>query len=239
MTIVRSRAVVALILCVALSAAGCAATRARRDEPERSGFLGDYSQLAPEKGYEAQLVYVNPSAAWSRYDSIYLHSVTLWEDEETAKLSPQDQKMLTDLFYKALHDELGTYFTLVDHPTARSIAVRAALTQARGAKVALRTVSSFVPQALVLSTATGLATDTAATVGSASAELEVLDAITNERLAAAVDARAGTKTPFTTRTFSKWADVEAACDRWAERSASFLIRQGVRTKPGAPPAPKE
>jgi Protein of unknown function (DUF3313) len=229
---------VALIACSLLDLAGCAATRGRRGEPERSGFLGDYSELAPREGYEAQLVYVNPAADWSRYRSVYLHSVTLWADEQTTNLSPKDRQMLADLLYKAMRKRLGTYFAIVDHPAADSIAVRAALTQAHGAKVALRTVSSFVPQALVLSTATGLATDTAATVGSATIEMEARDAITDERLAAAIDSRAGTKTPFTTRTFSKWADVEAACDEWAERAAQFLAKQGVQTKPGAPAVEK-
>jgi hypothetical protein len=225
---------IALLACAALDLTGCAATRGRRGEPERSGFLGDYSQLAPREGYEAQLVYVDPNADWSRYRSVYLHSVTLWADDETKNLSPKDRQMLADLLYKALRKRLGTYFAISDHPAADSVAVRAALTQAHGARVALRTVSSFVPQALVVSTVTGLSTDTAATVGSATIEMEASDAVTNERLAAAVDSRAGTKSPVTTRTFSKWADVEAACDEWAQRGAEFLVKQGVQTKPGAP-----
>jgi hypothetical protein len=80
----------------------------------------------------------------------------------------------------------------------------------------------------------GLAADTANTVGSVTAEMEVVDSVSSERLAAAVDERAGTKRIFTTRTFKKWADVEAACRYWAERVGLFLARQGVPQKPGAP-----
>ncbi len=61
--------------------------------------------------------------------------------------------------------------------------------------------------------------------------MEGRDSITNERLAAAVDARAGTK--GITRAFSKWADVQAALDYWAERTELFLEKQGVQQKPGA------
>ena len=32
------------------------------------------------------------------------------------------------------------------------------------------------------------------------------------------------------RAFSKWADVENACNRWAERARDFLVKQGVQQK---------
>jgi hypothetical protein len=48
-------------------------------------------------------------------------------------------------------------------------------------------------------------------VGAASGEAELLDSVTNERLAAAVGAVAGTKGLL--RAFSKWADVQNACDK--------------------------
>lgn len=222
----------ALALVIDLS--GCAATRGRRTPPPASGFLRDYSQLQPREGFDAQLVYVNPAADWSGYDAVLLDSVTLWADQETNRIAPEDRQMLADLLYRALHSELSKYFQVVDRPGAGAIRVRAALTQAQGAKVALRTVGTLVPQALVVSTVAGLATDTAATVGAAALEAEAADAITGERLAASVDSRAGTKALLTTRTFTKWGDVEAACEYWAQRAASFLVRSGVRTKPGAP-----
>ena len=81
-----------------------------------------------------------------------------------------------------------------------------------------------------MSTVAGLGTDTAALVGAASAEAELTDAITNERLAAAVDSRAGTKGIM--RMLSKWADVEAIGDHWAENVRDFLVQQGVQQKPG-------
>ena len=43
-----------------------------------------------------------------------------------------------------------------------------------------------------------------------------------------MDAVAGTKGLL--RAFSKWADVQNACDRWAERMRDFLVKQGVRPK---------
>jgi hypothetical protein len=138
--------------------------------------------------------------------------------------------MLTDLVYRAMHENLGKEFRLVDRPGPDVLRLRAALTQAKGANVPLRTMTTIVPQALLLGTAVGLSADTASTVGTATVEMELLDSITGERLAAAVDQRAGTKSLLTTRTFSTWGDVEAAASFWAERTARFLVKQGVRRK---------
>jgi hypothetical protein len=80
----------------------------------------------------------------------------------------------------------------------------------------------------------GLSADVAATVGSATVEMELRDSITDERLAAAVDSRAGNKALFTKRTFEKWGDVEAADRFWSQRIAWQLARHGVQRKPGAP-----
>ena len=222
-------AIVALVLCVA----SCAAVRGRRGPAEHSGFLGDYSGLSKLEGYEAQKAWLNPDAKWSSYDAVELDSVQIWLHEDTS-LAPDDQKMLTDMLYRALHDQLDRQFRLASAGGPGVIRLRAAITQAKGAKVASRTVSTLLPQALLIGTAVGLAADTANTVGTASAEIELLDAASGERLAAAVDSRAGTKRLFTTRTFSTWGDVEAACQLWAERVAKFLVAQGMQRKPGAP-----
>jgi hypothetical protein len=89
-----------------------------------------------------------------------------------------------------------------------------------------------VPQLRVAGSLVGLAGDTAATVGSATVEMEILDPVTNQRLAAAVDDRAGTKVMFAKRAYQTWGDVAAACEYWSKRIAWQLARQGVQRKPG-------
>jgi hypothetical protein len=226
----RSIGIALLAVACVLPALGCGAVRGRRGTPEESGFLRNYSQLQQREGYEAQLVYVNPRADWSSYRAIEIDSVTLWASQENVKLSKQDQQMLTDLVYKAMHEQLGKEFRIVQEPGPEVLRLRAALTQAKGAKVAMRTMSTLLPQALLLGTAVGLSADTASTVGTATVEMELVDSVTGERLAAAVDQRAGTKSLLTTRTFSTWGDVEAAANFWAERTTQFLVKQGVQRK---------
>ena len=213
-------------------ALGCGAVRSRRAAPELTGFLGDYSRLEPIPELEGQLAYVRDGVDWSRYDAIELDSVTLWATDGTTQLTAEEQQMLTDVLYAALAEELGARFVLADRSGPGVLRVRAALTQAKGANVPMRALSTIVPQALLLGAGVGLSLDTARTVGTATVELEVLDSVTDRRLVALVDQRAGTKSLLAPgRTFATWGDVEAACDFWASRVAEALEKQGVRTKP--------
>lgn len=232
---------VALLLVAPVLATGCAATRGRRGEPEKSGFLGDYSQLKENPEYPAALVYVRPGVQWARYNSIQLDSAGLWLDENTKNLSPEDQQHLTDMLYSSMYRDLSAVFTMVNQPGPDTLRLRVALTQAQGAKVAVRVVTTVVPQLRTAGAIVGLGGDTATTVGSATVEMEILDSVTDDRLAAGVDDRAGTKVLFAKRTFQTWGDVEAACDRWSSRIAWQLARQGVQRKPGVamPEEPSE
>ncbi len=158
---------------VVISSIGCGIirpTRGRRGEAVTSGFLGDYSQLAPREGYPAQEIYINPAAQWSKYNAVYIESTTLWATSESAqKLSKEDQKMLTDMMYKSIHDKLSEKFQIADRPGPNVIKMRMALTEAQGAKVALNVVTTVVPQLRAVSTVVGLGADTASIVGSARA----------------------------------------------------------------------
>jgi hypothetical protein len=219
---------------VALALVACGATREfGRGVPEESGFLRDYSQLKPNPDYPAAKVYIRPGVVWSRYDSVQIDTVTAWTTEEKGKLSEEERQMLTDTLFKALHDQIGQYIQLADQPGPTTLRLRAALTEAEGANVALRTITTVVPQLRLLSTMAGLSADVAETVGTATLEAEVLDSLTGQRLAAAVDSRAGNKALFSGRTFQKWGDVEAAAKLWASRVTWQLVRHGVRRKPGA------
>ncbi|TMA25487.1 MAG: DUF3313 domain-containing protein [Deltaproteobacteria bacterium] len=81
---------------LALASAGCGIIRPTRgrhfEEVERSGFLGDYSELGPREGFEAQEVYVNSKAQWPHYDAIYIQSVTLWVNDPDKKPDPKDRR---------------------------------------------------------------------------------------------------------------------------------------------------
>jgi hypothetical protein len=202
-----------LALCVTLAA--CATTRQPRSKPETSGFLGDYSQLRPGGDDQAQLVYLNPDVDFSEYAAIQIESVTVWGEAGMSSIPSDGRQALTDRLYEAIHDALRKDWSIVHQPGPGVMTLRAALTEAKGSKVALDTVTTAIPQVRLLASAVGLSADTAATVGKARVEGEIRDSLTGIRLMAAVDERVGS------RSFSgvtdKWSDVEEAFAYWAER----------------------
>ena len=123
------RAALYTLIVVLLLAAGCSTTRQTRSV-ETSGFLGDYSQLEEGKRGQAQLVYVNPRADFSRYDAVLLDSVSVWQAEGSKPISDEDAQVLTDYFYNALHEEISKDFRVTAHPGPGVLRLRAALTEA-------------------------------------------------------------------------------------------------------------
>jgi hypothetical protein len=215
------------LVAFALTAVGCAGTRGRRSAPEQSGFLRDYSQLTEREGAAAKLSYLNPQADWSSYDAIWIESVSMWATSKTSEVEPEDQQALIDFFYNALHEELSKDFRIADGPAPGVLQLRAALTEAKGANVPLKAITTIVPQLKLASTLIGTGADIVVTVGEATVEAEVLDSMTKDRLAAAVDQRAGKKWYTQLKT---WSDVKSACEHWAKALRERLIQEGVRRK---------
>ncbi len=205
---------ITVAVCLAAVLVACQTTRQTRGV-QAQGFLRNYSQLREGKGDEAQLIYISPSADWRAYDSIMIDSVSIWYSSKTEKLPAEDRKALTDLLYASLHKQLGQDYNIVNNPGPRTMRLRAAITEAKGARVVGNTLTTIVPQARLLSTLAGLATDTQVFVGKAAIEAEITDSMTSKRLAAAVDERAGAKT--LRGIGGKWKDVDNAFNYWAEK----------------------
>ena len=122
--------------------------------------------------------------------------------------------MLTDHFYQALREQLGKDYRIVEHPGPGVLRLRAAVTEAKGARVVGNAVTSLQPMAKVASSAVGMAADTQVWVGAATFEGEITDSLSGERLMAAVDERAGTKNPLVG--LKEWSQVRRVFDTWAE-----------------------
>jgi hypothetical protein len=205
---------VALIAAAAMLAA-CATTRQSRGIGEASGFLGDYSDLREGKKGEPQLIFIHPNVDWSRYEAIQIDSVTLWRNEKTEDVPQEEQQHLTDYLYAALHEHLSKDYRIADRPGPNVLRLRAAITEAKGSKVVMNTITSIVPQLRVLTSIVGMSAGTSVLVGKAGVEAEITDSISGERLLAGLDERQGTKA--VRGGIKKWSDVKLACDFWAER----------------------
>ena len=204
---------------------GCASTYQARSVKE-SGFLGDYSMLKEGTWSQALLVYINPDAneLCKNYTKVLLEPVSIWvkADSSLEDVSEEDRQMLTDYLYDSLKEALSKDYEIVDRAGQGVLRVRAALTEADGSWVVLDTITSIVPIALGLSTLKQLTFGTASFVADASIELELEDSMSQVRLAAMVDRRAGGK--GWSKKFNEWGKVEKAFDYWAEK-----VQKGLTT----------
>ncbi len=216
-----------VVLAAAVVVSGCALTRQTRTV-EKSGFLGDYSMLREGSEGEARLIYIKPGVAWARYNKIMIDPVTIWTsgDSTVANVPEEDRQLLADYLDASLRNSLRQDYTIVDRPEPGTLRLRVAITDAKGAKAVLNTISKVIPQLRLLTTVGGLASGTQVLVGRAGVEGEIQDSLTNERLMAAVDSRAGTKA--LRGGVSTWADVENAFDYWSNRLRTRLaeLRKG-------------
>ena len=80
----------------------------------------------------------------------------------------------------------------------------------------LNLISTVYPAALVISYGKQLITGTGAFVGTVRIEAELTDGATGQRIAAAVDERAGTKA-LRTKFEGSWGDLKLAFDWWTQR----------------------
>ena len=226
MNLVIQRTVLILVI-VLFFLQGCAATQQRRDVV-KTGFLSDYSILKEGEGdHEALLRYINPDADWRSYDKIIFDSVTVWKNEETQDVSPEDLQMLTDFVYDKFHEALSQDYTIVTQPGPGVMRVAFAITEAEASSPTADVVTSIIPQTRILTGIKGYAVGgKPGFVGSAGLEAKVTDAKTGKILLEAVDRRGGTKD--LSGMTNDWNDVEKAYIYWASaiRYRLCILRGG-------------
>lgn len=218
----QSYAIIVALAVAVLVLPGCATLQKRK--VQKSGFLNDYSRLTEGGKGEAQLRWIDSKTDFSKYDSIILDPIMMYGNPGTKvqKLTKEEQQALVDYFHAALRKELTMRgFKVVSEPGPTTMRGRFAFTDAQAGRPVLNTVSTIIPISLAVSTAKKIVTDRPLAVGQASIEMEMLDSTTGTRIGAAVDSRVGTKMP-SMKQFSRWKDVEASCDSWAETLATRL-----------------
>ena len=194
---------------------GCSSTFQTR-KVTTSGFLGDYSQLVGGSGDEAQLIYINPQADFAGYTRILMDPVKFYSDQNS-KLEGADKKRIVDYLHATILEQLKYDYTFVNKPSEGTMRLRVAITEARGSKVVMDTISSIIPIGMALGLVKKVATGTNLSVGKAAIEMELQDSQTGQRLAAAVDERAGRKYTGKFDKFEKYHTVEDAFDYWAKK----------------------
>lgn len=197
---------------------GCAAHK--MEEVHKAGFLGDYSQLKQGGEDQAVLTYIKPGVNFKVYKKLMIDPVEIWysPDVEYKGIQPDQLKELTDYFHNALVKAVEDRYPVVNAPGEDVLRIRAAITDVIPGKPVTGTLSTLIPIGIAISGTKKAATGTHASVGQTAVEAELIDSLTYERLAAAVDRRAGKKGAFR----GEWDDAKDAFDLWAERLRNRL-----------------
>ena len=216
-------ACVALLIGAALLGVGCGSGDERH--VDRSAFLDDVSQLEPSKGDGPSLLYISPTTDFSAYECVVIDPVTIWYASGSSpdRLPGAELRALAERFETAIRTRMqASIFDVVDEPRAGTLRIRAALTE--GGRI--QTKLDLARAGAIAETTGNLGADTLAFLRGA-LELEVVDAVTGERLAAAIDDRlvAAPGEEADDRLAGDtiaWRDVEAFLDSRARRLAARL-----------------
>jgi len=219
----RQKIVLYMIVGLVCMLAACATHQSRKTI--ESGFLGDYSMLTPGGDDRALLLYVNPPADFSAYTAILLDPVRLYASgaHEMEKLTKEDRQRILDYADATIREQLSVDYELVDEPGPNVLHLRVAITEAENANVTLDTISTIIPIGLAVSGLASLATGEWAFTGRAGIEVDILDSMSDTRLAAAVDRRTGGKITGKVDKFSGWRTVKNSLDFWANKLRERLV----------------
>jgi len=196
------------------------------DEPKKSsGFLdGFYDKLEPGPKDGAKERWLKPGVDFTKYNRIMLDSVVFFLSDESYKgIDPQDMKELADSFNKEMIGALKDKSRLVSEPAPDVARVRFALTGLKQSRPGVSAVTSVVPVGIAVSLVKKGAGGSWSGSGATSGEVMVLDSMTNEVIAVAVDERTA---GFTER-FSKWGSAEDAFKFWAQKLNQFIDDMNV------------
>ncbi len=101
-------------------------------ELRRSGFLDDYTKLAPPEGRKDLRVYRSPDLDFEKFNALLVEDAVAWfdPDSEATDILPIERKRLTDEFSAIVRKTLKARgYNLVDAPGERVLRVRIAITE--------------------------------------------------------------------------------------------------------------
>jgi Protein of unknown function (DUF3313) len=184
---------------VVLFLAGCVMS-----PPPKSGFLGDYSKLHPDKyGKKSLLWWEKDGFEWTRYKKLMIDPVAVYYHPEAKyrEIRPDELKELTDYARNTVIEELQPDIPVVDGPGPDVLRVRMAITD-------------IVPASPIINIISLAAIQVPLDMGGAAIEAEFFDSVSHERVAAMVEKKLGnpvffwrsvTELGYTKGTFKSWA----------------------------------
>jgi hypothetical protein len=213
-----------------LLAVSCTTTHQTDSISKPSGFLKDYSMLEPGNEDQAQMRYIKTGVNWSQYTKIMIDKIEVWASDDSGirELNPKELQAILSYLHAAFKNKLKENFQIVHEPSPGTLRIKLALTDGEASRPVSDTLSSIIPISLAISFIKRASTGTHLAVGQASIEADFIDAVSEERLAAAMDTRAGAKA-FSGK-FDKWDDLKSAFDYWSLQTHIRLNELGAGLK---------
>lgn len=198
----------------------------------RSGFLGDYLGFKPGPSGGANWVYFKKDVEFGKYKKVMFDQVTFYlkEDAKDKGIQPEDIRELTDAFDNAVRENIGAYYPLVNQPGPDVMRIRVAITDLVPNKPGVSAVLTVMPIGLGISMIKKAVTGKHTGVGETGMEMEALDSLTNERIAAAIDWQSGRKLSG----LKKWGSAEETFKFWTERIKARLDEYQEKGKRNSP-----
>jgi len=190
--------------------------------------MENYPTFQPGPSDGADLRYLKEGADFSKYNRVMFDHVVFYlkEDSKYKGIQPEEMKELADMFHVAAVKALEGAYPIVAEPGADVLRVRVAITDIEPSNPAASGLTTVLPIGLAVSIIKKGATGKHMGVGGAGMEAEFLDSLTNERLAAAIDTKWGSKLSGMT----KLGAANEAFEFWAERLKTFLDKAHGKTQ---------
>lgn len=211
--------------------ATAASTEPMFGDYQAKGFLSDYSKISTTKDETGSYEYIDPNVDFSKYDKLLVDRIKIFfkDDSEYKGIDPDELKVLTDYFYEAINKAVGDAYPLVKEPGPGVFRMRIAVTDLVPNKPEASVATLVIPFAWVADGATGVAKgETGSTMftGEATIEMEGLDSVSGQQIAAHIETEAGKKYNWAKgvtkgvtgymNAYSKWNYTKTAMDDWAQ-----------------------
>ena len=209
------RMILVVMICFTLMIAmGCAA------KVKHSGFLKDYPKFKPGAEGGADWIYLKENVDFKSYDKIMIDHVVFYfsKDAKYRGIHANELQELADAFHQAMADALKDGYPLVTEPSPSVLRIRCAITDVVATRPLWSTDTTVTSEGLEIKRSM---TEEYNPVGGASMEMELLDSLTNGRVAAAIDTKAAEEYEVV-KGLKKWGHAEDTFEFWAKKLRKWL-----------------
>jgi Protein of unknown function (DUF3313) len=183
---------------LAFTLVGCAG-----HEAARTGFLKDYSKLEAHPDVDGRFRYINPSVDASKYSKFIVDpvAINLSKEGKEEVTDPEDLQGLAKHFHQKITEELQKGYQVVQSSGPGVARVRTSISEVEKTNPAL----NIHPGTKI----------TGAGLGGAGAEMELVDSVSGQTIAAAIDNQKGSR--LSIGAGLTWlGNAEEVMENWAE-----------------------